>query len=258
MAIVAIDAGHGSTTAGKRTVEGYREHWINVRSAVFFERAMRRCGINISRIGWNDENAKDDEDVSLSARQKAVKNSGATVSVSFHANAFGSGDAWNSAQGIETIIHSDTLKANDSAKLAKLVQAELIKGTKQKNRGVKSMNLAMCNCVAMGTKASILIEIGFMTNQYEAGLMKTDAFCKETAEEAAVGVCKYLGVTYVKENTAVKKTKFEDVEAGSWYEEAIAFAVENGYMNGYSDKEFRPDEPLTRGQMAKVLENIFK
>lgn len=28
--MIAIDAGHGSNTAGKRTPDGYREHWINV------------------------------------------------------------------------------------------------------------------------------------------------------------------------------------------------------------------------------------
>jgi len=72
-----------------------------------------------------------------------------------------------------------------------------------KNRGVKTMNLAMCNCSAMGTKASVLIEIGFMTNEYEASLLKTDAFCLECAEEAARGVCEYLGVTYKSSGTIV-------------------------------------------------------
>lgn len=197
--IVAIDAGHGSNTPGKRTPDGYREHLINVKCASYFDKAMKRCGIKTVKIGWNDENSKDDADISLSARQKAVKNSGATVSISFHANAHGSGSQWTTAEGVETLMHSDKLKANDSLKLANLVQTELVKGTSQKNRGVKRMNLAMCNCVAMKTKASILIEIGFMTNKREADLMKSDAFCKECAEEAAKGVCKYLGVKYLKE-----------------------------------------------------------
>ena len=52
----------------------------------------------------------------------------------------------------------------------------------------------MCNCKAMGTKASCLIEIGFMTNKVEADLMKTDAFCKEQGEDIAKGICDYLGI----------------------------------------------------------------
>lgn len=35
-----------------------------------------------------------------------------------------------------------------------------------------------------------------MTNQYEEQLIQTDAFCLECAEEAAKGVCEYLGVVY--------------------------------------------------------------
>ena len=37
MTKIAIDAGHGSQTAGKRTPDGYREHWINVKTAYYLE-----------------------------------------------------------------------------------------------------------------------------------------------------------------------------------------------------------------------------
>ena len=73
----------------------------------------------------------------------------------------------------------------------------MAQGTPQKNRGVKTQSLAMCNCSALGVKAAILCEIGFMTNKAEADLMKTDKFCKEQAEEAAHGICDYLGVKYI-------------------------------------------------------------
>lgn len=55
-----------------------------------------------------------------------------------------------------------------------------------------------------------------------------------------------------------KKTKFADVPEGAWYEEAVAYCVEKGYMKGISETAFRPDEPLTRAQMAQVLKNVFK
>lgn len=198
---IADDAGHGSNTAGKRTPDGYKEHYINVKCASYFDIAMRRCGVEVIKIAWDDTNATDDTDVALTTRQNQIKNAKCDISVSWHANAYGSGSTYNSAQGIETLIHSNTSRVGDSKNLATKVQAQLAKGTTQKNRGVKTSNLAMCNCTAMGTKASILIEIGFMTNQYEANLMKTDAFCLECAEEAAKGVCEYLGISYIKPNT---------------------------------------------------------
>lgn len=193
---VAVDAGHGSETAGKRTPDGYKEHWINVKCANYFDIAMKRCGIETVKISWDDTNAKDDIDVSLVERQKQIKNAKCDISVSWHANAHGNGQVYTTGQGIETLIHNDSSKVKDSRSLADKVQFHLIQGTQQRNRGVKTQSLAMCNCSAMGTRASILIEIGFMTNEYESALLKTDAFCLECAEEAARGVCEYLGVPY--------------------------------------------------------------
>lgn len=202
--IVAIDAGHGSNTAGKRTPDGYREHWINVKCANYFDIAMKRCGFRTLKIAWDDTDATNDADVALSTRQKQIKNAKCKISVSWHANAHGNGTTYTSGRGIETLIHNNSTKAKDSKTLANKVQSYLIKGTEQVNRGVKTQNLAMCNCVAMGTDAAILIEVGFMTNEYESKLLKTDAFCLECAEEAAQGVCNYYGITYISpvvENT---------------------------------------------------------
>lgn len=207
--LIAVDAGHGSNTSGKRTPDGYREHWINVRCAYFFEIALKRCGFSTLRIGWDDANAKDDSDVSILNRQNQIRKAGCDASVSWHANAYGS--KWNSASGVETLIHTTSSKRQDSSTLAKLVQAELAKGTEQKNRGVKTGNFGMCNATYMKCDASILIEVGFMTNSEEAKLMQTDAFCKEQAEDACRGLCKYYGVTYKAKTTVSSSTTQESI-----------------------------------------------
>lgn len=206
---VAIDAGHGSNTAGKRTPDGWREHWINVACASFCERALQRCGIDTVRVAWDDNNAKDDEDVALSTRQKLVKANKCDLSISFHANAAGSG-GWSDASGVETLISDKSV--GDSLNLAKKVQGYMAQGTPQKNRGVKTQSLAMCNCTALGVKAAILCEIGFMTNKAEADLMKTDKFCKEQAEEAAHGICDYLGVKYITSGGSVVSSIVEQAQ----------------------------------------------
>lgn len=200
---VALDAGHGSHTAGKRTPDGYREHWINVECASYCERALNRCGIEVFKSAWDDTNATDDADISLGQRQTNIKNANCDISVSIHANACGDGQTYNSGQGIETFFHSNAYKAVDSEKLATFIQYYVIQGTPQKNRGVKTNNFAMCNARAMGVKAAALIEIGFMTNEYEAALMKTDTFLIETAEEIAHGICEYLGVQYIPANEPI-------------------------------------------------------
>lgn len=208
MAKVAIDAGHGSNTAGKRTPDGYREHWINVKTAYYLEQALQKLGIQTVRIAWDDTNATDDTDVALATRQKQIKAAGCDYSVSVHANAFGNGSNYNSASGVSTHVSDKAAYLKDSVRFAQCIQKRIVQGTKQRDRGVVRQSLAMCNCPAMGTKASCLVEIAFMTHETEANLMKTEAFCKEQGEDIAKGIADYLGMT-------VQEAKPEQTQAAT-------------------------------------------
>ena len=46
---------------------------------------------------------------------------------------------------------------------------------------------------------------------------------------------------------------FADVAAGAWYEKAVAWASQNGIVNGYGDDLFGPNDAITREQMAAIL-----
>ena len=46
---------------------------------------------------------------------------------------------------------------------------------------------------------------------------------------------------------------FTDVEAGTWYTDAVAWAAQNGIVNGVSDTEFAPGDDITREQLAAIL-----
>lgn len=195
---VAIDAGHASNTSGKRTPSGYREHWFNVMVANYIDIGLRERGFQTLKVGWNDSNSKDDSEVSLGERQRQIKNANCDISISIHANASGDGKTYNSVQGVETFIHSNSSYIGDSKNLANCVHSYLIQGTKQTNRGIKSNEFAMCNCKNMGVKSAILIECAFMTNSYEESLIKSESFCKECAEEIIHGICDYFKIPYKK------------------------------------------------------------
>ena len=47
---------------------------------------------------------------------------------------------------------------------------------------------------------------------------------------------------------------FADVDAESWYGNAVYWARLHGIVNGYSDEEFAPDDFITREQLAAILE----
>lgn len=46
---------------------------------------------------------------------------------------------------------------------------------------------------------------------------------------------------------------FTDVEKGSWYEDAVAWAVEKGITTGTSETTFSPEAPCTRAQVVTFL-----
>ena len=46
---------------------------------------------------------------------------------------------------------------------------------------------------------------------------------------------------------------FSDVAAGTWYTDAVAWAAENGIVNGVSETEFAPGKDITREQLATIL-----
>ena len=59
---------------------------------------------------------------------------------------------------------------------------------------------------------------------------------------------------YRLENEPAKSASaFNDVAAGSWYADAVAWAAEQGVVNGISDTAFAPDTAITREQMAAIL-----
>lgn len=46
---------------------------------------------------------------------------------------------------------------------------------------------------------------------------------------------------------------FTDVKPGAWYYDAVTAMASAGYVYGYPDDTFRPDEPITRAEFAAML-----
>ncbi len=46
---------------------------------------------------------------------------------------------------------------------------------------------------------------------------------------------------------------FSDVETGTWYTDAVAWAAQNGIVNGVSGTQFAPGDDITREQLAVIL-----
>lgn len=54
------------------------------------------------------------------------------------------------------------------------------------------------------------------------------------------------------------ETTFSDVEYGAWFYDEVVAAVTVGYVTGYHDGTFRPDDPITRQEAAVVLVRLLE
>ncbi|MBQ2154469.1 MAG: S-layer homology domain-containing protein, partial [Oscillospiraceae bacterium] len=55
---------------------------------------------------------------------------------------------------------------------------------------------------------------------------------------------------------AAEATGFTDVPEGSWYEDAVNYVSEKGYMTGVGDNRFAPNDEVTRAMFVTILARI--
>lgn len=88
---------------------------------------------------------------------------------------------------------------------------------------------------------------------YEDGSFKPDNNVTR-AEVAAIIYNMMNDGTYVSNSML---TKFTDISSAHWAASAIAFNIDNSYMNGDGGSStFRPDDKMTRAELAQMLYNL--
>lgn len=208
--LILGDNGHGYNTDSKRTPKFddgtfIHEHEFNQPVCTMFLTLCKNAGYEVFDV------AQGIEDIPLKTRtnlanQKAKEfltenPNGKVIFVSFHYNAITG--RWGNTEGVEVFHYPN---ANDGKELATYVLEELLKGTPQKSRGVKSANFHVLRETSM---TAILIEAGFMDNLREAKLMLDQDFQYEVASETFKGVERYLNK--IMGNNDNDDTKVEDV-----------------------------------------------
>ena len=54
------------------------------------------------------------------------------------------------------------------------------------------------------------------------------------------------------------KCDFTDVKASDWYYQEVAAVAEAGYVSGYGDKTFRPNNPINRVEAGAIIARLLK
>lgn len=184
---VAVDAGHGRYTAGKRSPAGEREWMFNdlvVRALI----AELKNYSNVSVLRVDDPTGN--TDVPLSTRAARANAFGADVYVSVHHNA--NTGKWGTWTGSETFVMSGSTQASGSMKLARAVHPQLVRAMGLKDRGIKAANFAVLRETKM---PAILTEGGYMDSSIDIVKMRDAGVMQRQGAYIAQGIATYGGLT---------------------------------------------------------------
>jgi N-acetylmuramoyl-L-alanine amidase len=201
---IMIDAGHGYSTAGKRSPDGWREYEFTRASAAYAKEILETYQ-NVTVYSAHS----DERDVPLQERTDAANRLNVDAYVSIHANAYGS--TWNDANGIETYVYPT--KPKEAYELAQKIQQHLVALTGLRNRGVKTADFHVLRETNM---TAVLAECGFYTNLHEASLIRTESYQRKCAQAIVQGI--------VEQYHLVKKPTPAPVPKGLYKVQAGAFS----------------------------------
>lgn len=181
--IIAIDAGHGFNTAGKRSPDGEREWSFNKQVVESVIKALGEYdGVKVLRT--DDPTGK--RDVPLKERTDKANKAGADVFISVHHNA--NTGKWGSWSGTETFCYP---KSKAGRALADAIHPAVVKAYGLRDRGVKSANFHVLRETRM---PAILIEGGFMDSTTDIKKLRDGAVLKRAGENIAESLAEYLGL----------------------------------------------------------------
>lgn len=242
MVKIALDAGHGFHTPGKRTPDGEREWTFN--NKVLLACAARLAefeGVEMLRL--DDPEGK--TDVPLAVRTSKANAWKADALVSIHHNANTAN--WGNWGGAETYVY--TAAGAASVKLAELVHSRIAAAMGLRDRGVKRMNLHM---VRESNMPAILTEGGFMDSLTDIGALRDDAKLQAQGIAIAEGIAAHFHLKEKAVKGMAGAQKKPDHTPSESHAAAWEWAKVNGLMNGERPKEF-----VTREQFASVLMKLY-
>lgn len=172
---IVIDAGHGGRDVGAIGATGTFEKNYTYKTAIELKQELTVLGANVILT------RPEDEFISLGSRA-SFANITADVFISIHYN---STPELPYVTGIGTYYYHDQNK-----ELATYVQKELIKETMADDRGVAFGDYLV---IRQSFKPSILVELGFLSNENKESLLQTTAYQKKLVQGMVNGLIKYFG-----------------------------------------------------------------
>ncbi len=180
---VVIDPGHGGFDPGCIGYSGTEEKDIILTiSKMIYTQSTAEPEIEIYLTRKSDRYVEPYDRVEY-AHQLA-----ADLFISVHANAH----SLEYVKGVETFIAEELngYQINESKKLAKAIQKNLVYRTQAKDRGIRQAPLF----IRKAHMPAVLVEVGFLTNPSEEVKLKRTSYQSQIAEGIIAGIKEFLRV----------------------------------------------------------------
>lgn len=175
--IIALDAGHGMRTAGKRCMKALdpnetREWWLNDRIMDKVEAMLAVYDCRVIRVG-DTTGAKD---VSLGSRVRTANAAKADIYISMHHNA-----GLNGRKGGGTVVFYSSSSPVRGVQAQKLYQAIVSRTKLTGNRSQKVVKKGFY-VIKNTNMPAFLIENGFMDSPQDVPIILSEQHAQKTAE----------------------------------------------------------------------------
>lgn len=185
---LVIDAGHGGIDGGAVSADGTRESGINLAIALRLESIVRFCGQKTMMTRWNDDSKEDilsySEHESLKERADLANSVQSAVLVSIHQNDYPTAQP----QGAQVLYSS----FGGSEKLGKLIQSALVEKLDPGNRRLAVPAPRELYLTANTRCPAVLVECGFMSNNFEVLKLKDPSYQNALALLIAASYLQYI------------------------------------------------------------------
>lgn len=271
--LVAIDAGHGMRTQGKRTPilkkdlvingkvvkrkgEIIHEHEWNRAVAKYIAAGLARNGINYMYTADMIGN----RDIALSTRARKANIKRADILVSCHYNAIGS--CINFQNRIKGLLVLRTRNCSqESIKLGNLIHKYLRADCDYEYSYGLMRDVDMCGftlaILRQTNMPSVLVEYGFMDYEKEAVKMLDPVWQKQCAEATVKGICEYFGMKYKKDTANKDEHKKDNVEQDTSFKPYIV-KIEEDILNVIKGPGAEYDKVTTvkKGDSYTVIDEV--
>lgn len=239
-----LDPGHTGVTDPGAVAGGLREADVTLDVALKLRDLLAGTPgleVRLTRDRHVDLATPYTQSADLRARTNMANQWKADFFLSIHVNAASNPEA----HGVETYHHPQA--SERARRLAEVLHRHLVP-LFAADRGVRQANFHVLRETRM---PAVLVELGFITNPDDRARLALPSFRSQLAEALAAGLVDGLGL-----QVAGTVAGFADVPKGHWAADAIRWAVEAGIMRGFPDGTFRPDQPVTRAELAAVVSRL--